>query len=111
MPPRRKTITARDAAPQAIRIANITIGPQREGVNSGGAAARWTNALRSFVSFTTSLAHMSIKSEIHLTRIRLHLAKYFCLLQRQLAGKQCKNGKLTVNKIESGLTAFERRAR
>src|SRR5215467_4305309 len=36
-PPRTQTIAARNAAPQAIRIANIAITPQRGGVNPGGA--------------------------------------------------------------------------
>src|SRR4029077_6361457 len=35
-PPRTQTITARNAAAQAIRIANIATGPQRGGVESGG---------------------------------------------------------------------------
>src|SRR5215471_8244288 len=36
-PPRTQTIAARNAAPQAIRIANIATTPQRAGVNPGGA--------------------------------------------------------------------------
>src|SRR5262249_60861716 len=36
-PPRRQIIAATNAAPQAIRIANIATGPQRSGVDSGSA--------------------------------------------------------------------------